>query len=185
MTLTLILLCASLTLTAPGPAGRLLPGEGPEPRRSPKTPRDGPHPVRTAAELEIYAACMDAGLSPAAASTALAAVAGPATARVWAHVGALLSLGIPSHRAWDQAIGTPGLDELARTARLADRSGAASADATRRIAAGLRAEAADQSTARAERASVLIAIPLTACFLPAFLILGLAPVIISLASTMF
>lgn len=185
MMLALLLLAAALALTAPSPAGRLRTADGLDPRRSPKTPRDGPQPFRTAAELEIYAACMDAGLSPAAAASALAAIAGPATARVWAHVGALLSLGIPSQRAWEHALGVPGLDDLARTAQLADRSGAASADATRRIAAGLRAEATDQSTARAERASVLIAIPLTVCFLPAFLILGLAPVIISLASTMF
>lgn len=185
MTLALILLAASLALTAPAPAGRLPGGDTPARRRTPKTPRDGPEPFRTAAELEIYAACMDAGLSPAAATTALARIAEPATAQAWAHVGALLSLGIPSQRAWDHALGITGLDELARIARLADRSGAASADATRRIAAGLRADAADKSTARAERASVLIAVPLTACFLPAFLILGLAPVIISLASTMF
>ena len=36
--------------------------------------------------------------------------------------------------------------------------------------------------ARAERAGVLIALPLTACFLPAFLVLGLAPVVISLGT---
>ncbi len=185
MTLALILLAAACALTAPGPAGRVLRTDVPGRNRTPKTPRDGPQPFRAAAELEMYAACMDAGLSPAAAATALADVAGPGTARVWAHVGALLSLGVPSRRAWDHALGVPGLDDLARTARLADRSGAASADATRRIASGLRAEATDQSTARAERAGVLIAIPLTACFLPAFLILGLAPVIISLASTLF
>lgn len=185
MTLALLLLALSCALTAPRPAGRLHhPGED-QRRRSPKTPRDGPQAFQTAAELEIYAACMDAGLAPAAAATALAGVAEPSTSRVWAHVGALLALGVPAHRAWDEAADIPGLTDLARIARLADQSGGATADATRRIAHGLRAEASDKSTARAERASVLIAIPLTACFLPAFLVLGLAPVIISLAATMF
>ena len=41
-----------------------------------------------------------------------------------------------------------------------------------------------QATARAERAGVLIALPLTLCFLPAFLVLGLAPVVISLGTAL-
>ena len=40
---------------------------------------------------------------------------------------------------------------------------------------------ADAAEARAQRAGVLIAAPLGLCFLPAFLVLGVAPVVIGLA----
>ena len=49
------------------------------------------------------------------------------------------------------------------------------------VAADVRAEAAEAVAARAERAGVLVAGPLGLCFLPAFLALGIAPVVIGLA----
>ena len=49
------------------------------------------------------------------------------------------------------------------------------------LAGDLRAEAADGARARAERASVLIAGPLGLCFLPAFVCLGVVPVVAGLA----
>ena len=51
-----------------------------------------------------------------------------------------------------------------------------------RIASRLRDAAADDATARAERAGVLISIPLTAFFLPSFFVLGLIPTAISLGT---
>ena len=38
---------------------------------------------------------------------------------------------------------------------------------------------------RTKNAGVLIALPLTAFFLPAFFVLGLAPVVVSLGQTLF
>ena len=45
----------------------------------------------------------------------------------------------------------------------------------------MRAALTDAAEARAQRAGVLIAAPLGLCFLPAFLVLGVAPVVIGLA----
>jgi pilus assembly protein TadC len=44
-----------------------------------------------------------------------------------------------------------------------------------------RHSAADSATAAAERASVLIAAPLGLCYLPAFVCLGIVPVVAGLA----
>lgn len=181
---TLILLAAALLLPPPRPGARAgHPG--------PKTPRDGPRgrpdPDRLAlaADIDLYAACLRAGLSPGTAAAALVdAGADPATRPTWRTVAALLVIGVPAERAWSEAAGTPGLADLAGLATLSGRSGAAVSEACGRLAAALRDEAAAQATARAERAGVLIALPLTLCFLPAFLVLGLAPVVISLGTSL-
>lgn len=180
--IVLVLLAGALALAAPTPTARLAL------RAQPKTPRDGPaaqpraHDIAT--QIEFYAACLDAGLPTAAAATAVSQIATPATRAHWSHVAALLTLGVPAQAAWVGVEHIPGLEELARIARHSESTGAAVAAAARRIATRLRDTALDDATARAERASVLVAIPLTTCFLPAFLVLGLAPVIISLASTL-
>ena len=78
----------------------------------------------------------------------------------------------------------PGGVDLAHLVTLSNSSGAALAESCARIAKRLREEASDAATAKAERAGVLIAIPLTAFFLPAFFALGLAPVVISLGASL-
>ncbi|NEC80655.1 hypothetical protein G3I38_15800, partial [Streptomyces sp. SID7958] len=50
-----------------------------------------------------------------------------------------------------------------------------------RIAAGTRAEWARAGTARARRAAVLVTAPVGLCFLPAFVAVGVLPVVIGLA----
>jgi pilus assembly protein TadC len=49
------------------------------------------------------------------------------------------------------------------------------------LAVQCRSEASDSATAAAERAGVLIAGPLGLCFLPAFVCLGIVPVVAGLA----
>lgn len=184
--MTLVLLALVLLLPEPRAADRLRV-------RGPKTPRDGPRAgpragadpdrLALAADIDLYAACLRAGLTPAAAAVALVeAGSDPVTGEAWRAVSALLAIGVPAERAWAEVADLPGLGDLAGLARMSGRSGSAMSEACGRISAGLRADAADRATARAERAGVLIALPLTACFLPAFLVLGLAPVVISLGT---
>ncbi len=86
--------------------------------------------------------------------------------------------------AWEQAAAGRA-DEtaaaLARMARRSARSGAGLAAAVTELAERKRAEAEDAAAARAERAGVLVAGPLGLCFLPAFVCLGIVPVVIGLA----
>jgi hypothetical protein len=62
------------------------------------------------------------------------------------------------------------------------RRQAALAQGVAELAAQSRHDAADSAGAAAERASVLIAGPLGLCYLPAFLCLGIVPVVAGLAS---
>ena len=66
-------------------------------------------------------------------------------------------------------------------ARAKDATGAALARTARAESARVRGALTDTAEARAQRAGVLIAAPLGLCFLPAFLLLGIAPVVIGLA----
>lgn len=182
MTWALLFLAAALSVPAATPARRLAVEKA-----DPKTPRDGPalpDRLSVAADIDLFAACVSAGLSVAAAAEAVARVAEDSTREVWTSVAALLSVGVSAERAWADVSDVPGLADLARMARLSERSGAALAQGSRRIAHTLRSEAGEDTTARAERAGVLIALPLAVCFLPAFMVLGLAPVVISLGSQM-
>jgi pilus assembly protein TadC len=92
-----------------------------------------------------------------------------------------VALGADPGAAWAPALEEASTARLARAARRSARSGAAVADVAESAAADLRAEAADAVEARAERAGVLVTGPLGLCFLPAFLALGIVPVVIGLA----
>jgi pilus assembly protein TadC len=63
----------------------------------------------------------------------------------------------------------------------ADTSGLPAAGPVARLAADARAEWARAGTARARRAAVLVTAPVGLCFLPAFIAVGIAPVVIGLA----
>ncbi|RSS47998.1 type II secretion system F family protein, partial [Streptomyces sp. WAC06614] len=87
--------------------------------------------------------------------------------------------------AWGRLAEVPGARPLAECLDRAARTGAPVAEPVSRLAAGLRAERSRRSTARAQRAAVLVTAPVGLCFLPAFLAVGVAPVVIGMASSLF
>jgi pilus assembly protein TadC len=152
-------------------ARRWIRGRGPAPTE----------PLRLAGTLDLFAACLRAGLPVA---TAIAAVSGqlPGTdGHVLTRVADLLATGADAAQAWEPALLNPPTAALARAARRTAGSGAALADAVIGLAVQVRAAAADLAEERAQRAGVLIAGPLGLCFLPAFFCLGVLPVVIGLA----
>jgi pilus assembly protein TadC len=96
-------------------------------------------------------------------------------------VAAELRLGGEPTEAWGRLGVIPGAEGLARCLERAGTSGAPAAGPVARVADRLRAERARRAEAGANRAAVLIVVPLALCFLPAFLVLGVAPVVIGLA----
>lgn len=94
-----------------------------------------------------------------------------------------LGLGAEDTRRWDRLLLdiAADIDLYAALAAGSAASGTRVATAAGRISGRLRRRAEDRATAAGERAGVLIAMPLTLCFLPAFFILGLAPVVLGLA----
>lgn len=174
-----VVLCALalLLLAAPKSSDRIAEQTAPTAgRRAPPAKIT----LDTAADVDLFAACIRAGLSSAHAAGAVARVHG---GEPWHSIAALLAIGVSAERAWAPAVGIAGLEDLAFLARVSERSGAAMTTGCSRVADTIRAQVADTATATAERAGVLIALPLTLCFLPAFFILGLAPTVISLALT--
>jgi Flp pilus assembly protein TadB len=138
-------------------------------------------PVDLAAGWELLAVCLEAGLPVATAVEAAAArLPGPAGAQL-RRVAGLLELGSDADDAWRGAGAHPALAVFARAARRSAATGAGIAQVARTEAARLRAELVDAAGARAQRAAVLITGPLGLCFLPAFVVLGIAPVVVGLA----
>ncbi|WP_351229622.1 type II secretion system F family protein [Streptomyces sp. NPDC002133] len=131
---------------------------------------------------DLLAACVSAGAGPHEAAEAVGeSLGGPVGVRL-AKVAAELRLGSEPAQAWGRFGEIPGAAGLARCLERAGSTGAPAAEPVSRLAAGLRAERARSAAARAQRAQVLITAPVGLCFLPAFLAIGVAPVVIGLAS---
>ncbi|MGZ4526737.1 MAG: type II secretion system F family protein [Mycobacterium sp.] len=150
-------------------------------------PAHGPDPLAVASCLDVLAVCLGAGMAVATAAAAAATAAPPTLARVLRRAADLLALGADPVVAWTL---TPDpradsadaqVEALLRLARRSAASGAALAGGVAELADQSRHDAAHAATAAAERAGVLIAGPLGLCFLPAFVCLGIIPVVAGLA----
>jgi Type II secretion system (T2SS), protein F len=130
---------------------------------------------------ELLAACLEAGLPVAGAVLATATPLTGAAGHGMRRVAGLLELGADPVDAWRTVEHRQALAAFARAAARSAGTGAALARVARTECARLRAELTDAAQARAQRAAVLITGPLGLCFLPAFLVLGIAPVVIGLA----
>ncbi|WP_216695477.1 type II secretion system F family protein [Dietzia psychralcaliphila] len=97
---------------------------------------------------------------------------------------ARVRLGATPAQAWREV---PGADRLAPVASVLARAtdgGGSVRSALDHAAHRMRSDADAAATARAERAAVLVAGPLGLCFLPAFVCLGVLPVVVGLADGM-
>jgi pilus assembly protein TadC len=131
------------------------------------------------AGVDLLAAALRAGAPPGhAAAVVGAALAGAVGARL-ARVGHALRLGESPERAWAYVADLPGGERVARAAVRSADSGAALATALVRLADEMRAARAAGADAAARRAGVLVVLPLGLCFLPAFLLAGVVPVVIA------
>ncbi len=143
-------------------------------------------PLAVASSLDVFAVCLAGGMAVPTAAAATAASAPPRLACLLRRAADLLRLGADPAAAWSAPPDLSGaLDNhtqaLLRLARRSASSGAALADGVAELAAQSRHDAAHAAEATAERAAVLIASPLGLCFLPAFVCLGIVPVVVGLA----
>ncbi|MGD9622430.1 MAG: type II secretion system F family protein [Mycolicibacterium sp.] len=139
-------------------------------------------PLAAAASLDVLAACLRSGMAVPHAASAVADSAPPAVATPLRRAADLLSLGADPAIAWSSPAEPmdKNLEAFMRMARRSASSGAALAAGIQELAEQIRAEAANGAVAQADRASVLIAGPLGLCYLPAFLCLGVIPVVAGL-----
>ncbi|HZZ50829.1 MAG TPA: type II secretion system F family protein [Pseudonocardia sp.] len=145
------------------------------------TSRHLPDPLELAGGWDLLAACLRSGLPVPVAVRAIADHMPAQSGTVLRTIADRLALGADSDTAWDTPESSP-VHKLAVAARRSAHSGAGLADVATHVAAEVRAHAVDQAAARGQRAGVLITGPLGLCFLPAFVALGVVPVVVSLAS---
>ena len=181
MSLAAVLLAMAILLTG-GRARNSMPD-----RRAVASPApmvgDADDPLAVAASLDVFAACLSSGMAVAGAARATAPHSPQSLADVLGRAADLLALGADPATAWSTE-GVPKdehVEALCRLARRSASSGTALAQAVCELADQSRLDAADAARAAAERASVLIAGPLGICYLPAFVCLGIVPVVVGLA----
>jgi pilus assembly protein TadC len=109
------------------------------------------------------------------------ATGGPLGARL-SRVSGRLRLGADPEEAWAALLSDPVLAPLARTMIRAGSTGAPVAQALTRLADDATASARAASCAAARRVGVQVVAPLGLCFLPAFVLLGIVPVVAGLAA---
>ncbi|MEV4620947.1 type II secretion system F family protein [Asanoa sp. NPDC049573] len=129
---------------------------------------------------DLIAAALRAGAPVDVAVLGVAeALGGPLQERLTT-VARSLRLGAEPDEAWSHVAGMPGGARVAAAAVRSSASGSALAGALTRLADDLRADRAAGMEAAARRAGVLAVLPLGLCFLPAFVLAGLVPVIVAL-----
>lgn len=113
-------------------------------------------------------------------STALGVVAealpGPASAPL-ARARSSLAVGVAPERVFAEIQATPGLEPLGRALARSAESGARVADVVARLAGQLADEERAAVEDRARTVGIRAAVPLGLCLLPAFLVLGIVPVV--------
>jgi pilus assembly protein TadC len=177
-----LLLAAALLVGGDHSRVRIRAGKTAPPRTRHQPVPSG-DPLAAASSFDVLAACLRSGMAVSTAAAATAPSAPAELARLLNRAADLLALGADPATAWSN----PELrlnnhaEALLRLARRSAASGAALAQGVAELAAQSRHDAADAAGAAAERASVLIAAPLGLCYLPAFLCLGIVPVVAGLA----
>ncbi|WP_374728288.1 type II secretion system F family protein [Catenuloplanes atrovinosus] len=131
---------------------------------------------------DLLSATLRAGAPVDRAADAVADALGGPLAVHLARVARSLRLGAPAEEAWAYLSEVPGAERVVAAAIRSSASGAALAGALTRLADDLRTDRAVAAQVAAHRAGVLVVLPLGLCFLPAFVLAGLAPVIIAVLS---
>lgn len=165
-----VLAVLAVALGVPGRRGRLE-----DARLAARTGRDLPRAA------DLLATCLAAGLAPPAAMRVVAdAVGGPVAERLRA-AAAGWQVGIFPGAPAGSSRPDP-VDRLLRGLRRAAQTGAPLADTVLDLAADERDRARWDALERARRAGVQAVGPLAACFLPAFVLLGVLPVVVGVAT---
>jgi len=134
------------------------------------------------AALDLLVVALRAGLPLSEAEEEVGVAVGGPLGSALLTAGRSGRLGAAAGAAW-HAGGSAELDRVVRTVARCGDSGAAIAAALSRLAEDLRQERTSSADKAARRAGVLVVLPLGLCFLPAFLCLGVVPVVVGIART--
>lgn len=133
---------------------------------------------------DLMATLLYAGATPERATQVTAEVIGGPLGDRLAEVAAHLRLGADPTAAWHALAGEPALAPLVRAVSRVSTTGAALAGTLTRLAEDERAAAAWRAELAARRVGVRTAAPLGLCFLPAFILVGVVPVVIGIVRSL-
>jgi pilus assembly protein TadC len=142
-----------------------------------------------AAELpqvcDLLVVCVEAGLPVRAAAAVVATSMTGSLAELLAAAAAKTSLGVDEARVWSELGTEPALSRLGRELGRGAVSGVSLAVRLRALGVDARRAAAADAETKARRVGVQSVLPLMVCFLPAFVLLGLVPIIGGMVSKLF
>jgi pilus assembly protein TadC len=134
--------------------------------------------------VDLIAGCLAAGATLPDALDAAARVADHVMGSACRSVAAALRSGTPPEEAWQIWLADPWLAPVARTAARTTATGAAASADLRRTSTRLRARRRAAAQHRVRQASVWLVVPLGLCFLPAFILVAVVPLVIGLVPTL-
>lgn len=127
--------------------------------------------------VQLLAAALRAGADvESAMSLVVHALPGPFADRLKV-LGHELSLGVSPEQVWQRVSSDPQFGSLARTLGRAQETGAAVADVVDALAVELQGRRRAETERRAKSVDVQASAPLGVCFLPAFMVLGVVPLV--------
>lgn len=127
--------------------------------------------------LELLAACVRAGLPLGRALDSVVGVFPGPLGETFGRVSARARLGWSQGEAWRELKADPLLGNLARQVVSCLETGTALAPALKVLAAEARRDARGAAESRAKSVGVRSVLPLSLCFLPAFFLVGVVPVV--------
>jgi Flp pilus assembly protein TadB len=134
--------------------------------------------------VDLVAGCLASGAGFAEALEAAAVATDDGLREECRTVAAALRSGVPPDEAWRAWLSDPWLAPVARTAVRTTQSGAAAAEDLRRTSARLRARRRAAAQHNVRRASVWLVVPLGMCFLPAFVMVAVVPLVVGLVPSL-
>ncbi|NOJ60154.1 MULTISPECIES: type II secretion system F family protein [unclassified Arthrobacter] len=150
------------------------------------SPKAAVHPLDPAVMIDLLGAMLVAGAPVGESLAALAGSSPPPVAQGLRRVTGALALGSDWDAAWNSAISQSDrptrkvLAELRDALRFAALTGASSAGMVHAYAAQLRRRRNGEAERRAATLGVRLVVPLGLCYLPAFICLGVLPMVLAL-----
>lgn len=134
--------------------------------------------------VDLLGACLDAGAAPESALVSVSRALGGPVGEEFLAIHHRLEVGVDPGQVWRSVAAHPQLAPLGRAVGRAHETGAPVGRAVHRLAQELRERARAEVETRARTIEVKAAAPLGLCLLPAFVVLGVVPMVVGVFSSM-
>lgn len=134
--------------------------------------------------VDLLGSCLDAGAAPESALVTVGRALGGPVGEEFLGLHHRLGIGVDPTQVWRSVAGHPQLGPLGRAVGRAHDTGASVGRAVHQLAEELRERALAEVEARARSIEVKAAAPLGLCLLPAFVVLGVVPMVVGVFASM-